>query len=146
MALHRYLLIALDVVCDSLAECYPGEIIVQLYIYLLQDLVLLIALLVLLLQFFREKIVRARLVCTVIAHHWALLALAILYLVLVLAMQSIELSTSSRWRVTARPLLPIHLLKRLIAILYYFALSKPISIKSLIDNQLKSSINHITQP
>lgn len=120
---YRYLLISVDVIANTLSEQYVDTILVRLYAYLFQDLSLLFSLLLLLLQFFREDILRARILGRVIGAHWHLLAVSLLYLVLTVSWQTLHSLERPHLLKVAHCLL-----QRLVAVLYYFALAKPISL------------------
>ena len=122
----RYLLISLDVVANTVADMHDEPILVQLYVFLLQDLSLLFSLLLILLQFFREDILRARLLGRMITAHWYLLAASFLYICLTVSWQAFH---GLYWKKTFQSLRLAHCLAhRLVAVLYYFALAKPISL------------------
>jgi len=128
MRKYRYLLISLDVVANTVADYYSEPILVRLYMFLLQDLSLILSLLLILLQFFREDILRARILGRVIVAHWSLLAASLLYLVLTVSWQTLQPLQTQHWSKL------VHCLAhRLTAVLYYFALAKPISLPKDID-------------
>lgn len=121
---YRYMLIALDVMGNTIPEQYSEPILVRLYVYLMQDLSLLFSLLIILLQFFREEILRARIFARVLLANWPLLGASLLYTALTVSWQTMpwkETTHSHQW-----PRLVHALTHRLAAVIYYFALARPI--------------------
>lgn len=115
--------IIIDTVADSWADLYRDDLITKLYVYFIQDLALLFALMILLLKFFHENILRQRLLTTVIVANWHLIAIYLVNIIYTVSWQIIIYDRSSiKWR----PTIVAYVFKRLISILYYFALRKPI--------------------
>lgn len=145
MPLYRYLLIIVDVVADTLSDFFEGHLIAQLYIYLLQDLTLLVSLMILTLQFFRDDILRAHLVSSVLARHWTLLAVSVLYLLLTVSMQVVQAAVvDSGWKSRLPGLLLVLMLRRLFAILYYFSLSKPVNTGKYLTGKKSDHLDRVS--
>lgn len=133
---YRYLLIAFDVVANTISEQYNEPVLVRLYVYLIQDLSLLFSLLIILLQFFREEILRARIFGRVMLENWPLLLASLFYIALTVSWQA-----GMHWKETYQWTRLAHALThRLVAVIYYFALARPIQ---LTDELVANSKSHI---
>lgn len=133
---YRYLLIALDVMANTIPDQYSEPILVRLYVYLLQDLSLLFSLLIILLQFFREEILRARIFGRVMLANWPLLGASLLYTALTVSWQTMH------WKETYKLTRLIHALAhRLTAVIYYFALARPIVLTNELLANAKSNLD-----
>ena len=126
MCKYRYLLIWLDVAANTVASLFKESILILLYVHLIQNLSLLLSLLIILLQFFHEDILHARILRKVLRTYWSLLATSLIYICLTVSWQILNITVyrkdSSYWLIKL-----VHCLAhRFLAVQYYFALAKPI--------------------
>jgi len=144
--LNRVILIIFDVVFNTLSSefQYHSNLLLSLYIYLFQDLFLLLAIMTILLQFFREDILESNLARALLAKNWKTLVFILIYFAQTITLQALNAtaiiaqnnadqetllstsgsltnSTSDKSRLLYQILT---ILQRLTAILFYFFLSK----------------------
>ena len=145
MGKYRYLLITFDVVANTVSDVYHQTILVRLYAYFFQDLFLLFSLLLILLQFFRDDILRARLLGPMIARHWSLLAISLSYIVLTLSWQMMHgtYTLEDRESIHVSKGRLIHsLIHRLTGVMYYFVVAKMIKFDPPYEQRKQGTTNN----
>lgn len=142
MLLHNNLLIVIDILTETLSSLQfdnqSNTLIIKLYLFLLQDLAILAATLLILLQFFREDILRDGKTKSLLAKHWPKIIVCFLYLIITITMQiimvtSVHIDHHNDPTITNANngeifFICIKLIQRLMAIIYYFALHKNIKL------------------
>ena len=123
----EYIFIVIDIVTDTIADYHHDDLIIQLYLYFFQDLSLLFALMILFLQFFREEILRSHLLLTTIRNNWHIIVIYVINILTSISWQIVH--NISTLKSTWEPLFVLHIMKRLISVLYYFCLIKSIQVK-----------------
>lgn len=83
----EHFLITADILSNSFSDYFGSTIISRLGVYVIQDLCLILSLIILLLLFFRNKILRNGLLTPLLRVHWLPFLVTIVYTTLTLTLQ-----------------------------------------------------------
>lgn len=153
MPLHNNLLIIIDILTETLSSFIRDDddddnvsvivntFIMKLYLFLFQDLAILAATLLILLQFFREDILRDGKTKSLLVKHWSKIIVCFLYLIITITIQVIMVTLSSYENDENSKIIKnikngegilffisIKLIQRFMAIVYYFDIHKNIKL------------------
>lgn len=89
VVLLEYLLLTLDILCNSLSDLFGQTVIQRLSIFVLQDLCLVLSLIILFLLFFRKKILQNQLLNVLLRNNWYSFLALFAYLSVTITLQTL---------------------------------------------------------
>lgn len=151
------LLIIIDACCNIFSDLFwsQGRLLASLYVYLGHDTTLLLSLLYTLLQLISDEVLRRRMLTPVLVRYWTRPARTFVYLMLTISWQVASAAgayprlacVGGDQQLQSSPvstaLMMFHYCAhRLMSLVYYHALSRPLSIKQYLVENMETQNNH----
>ncbi len=130
--LIQYLFITIDILCNALGDYFSDRILVQLCVFLIQDLCLILSLIILFLYYLNVEALKSGLLHLIFGRFWPSLVLAIVYITLTISLQILNLKLhwneymngikvdGLKWK-SQTEIIVLFLIQRIISAFYYFS-------------------------
>jgi hypothetical protein len=128
----QYLFITIDILCNALGDYFSDRILVQLCVFVIQDLCLILSLIILFLYYFNIEALKSGLLHLIFGRFWSSLALAIVYITLTISLQILNIKLhwneymngikvdGFKWK-SQTEIIVLFLTQRIISAFYYFS-------------------------
>ena len=128
----QYIFITIDIICNSLNDYIDDKIITKLYIFVIQDLCLVLSLITLLLFYFNIEAIKRGTLRLIFYRFWSAIVLSLLYISLTISLQILNLRlhwkeytkglavNGNLWK-SQTAIVSIFLMQRIVSSFYYFS-------------------------